>query len=161
VIVSARPRVEIHLSPSKNVPIDLLLSKIMRVVGNPTRRSAYSQSSPRNQSPSHPSSTCLWLVPWQPNTLRQVLFFKSKANAIMARIGQFVQSRDHAKGEQNGGVCSHGNASIPLLYLIQGRPTYTGPFGHECGRNPPTQACGADIASQLPEGPSYGNRHRS
>jgi len=99
-------------------------------------------------------------MPWQSNTLRQVLFFKSKANAIMARIGQFIQPRDHAKGEQNGGVCSHGNASIPLLYLIQGRPTDTGPFGHECGWNPAPQACGADIASQLPEGAYHRYRRR-
>jgi hypothetical protein len=42
------------------------------------------------------SSTCLWFVP---DTLRQVFFFKSKADAVMPRIGQFIHPRDHAEDE--------------------------------------------------------------
>jgi len=94
-------------------------------------------------------------MPWQSDTLWQLFFFKSKADAVMPRIGQFIQPRDHSKGKQDGGICSHGNAVVPLLYLIKRGPADTGPFGHECSRNTPSQSCGADIASQLSEGAGH------
>ena len=53
----------------------------------------------------------------QPDSFRQVLFFKLKPDGIVSGISHIGQSVSHSKRKENSGVCADRDAGVTFFNL--------------------------------------------